>query len=483
MRILTITAEFAPLAKVGGLADVAASLSAWLAGRGHHVVAVLPYYGVLRAQGVRVEPHAVVGPLPAGPGAGRYTVHRLAGPAPRGVEVYLVDAPVVFGHDVYAAGDAEALRFLLLSRAALELARASGFEPDIVHCHDWHASAATLMLQDQARRHTVFRSAYSVLTIHNIGYQGTFDATVLERAGEAGLLPLFPAEDTVAGRVNFLRAGITLADALTTVSPTHAREIQTPEYGKGLDELLRHRRHRLAGILNGVDYSHWSPEADALLAAPYSAGDLAGKHATRRQLVRELRLDASPETPVVGMVSRLAEQKGIDLIVHALPALLRERSFVCAFLGSGDLRFVEALRQLAEAFPGRVAHVCAQDEALAHRIVAGSDLLLVPSLYEPCGLTQMYAMRYGTVPVVRLTGGLADTVTHFSPDTGEGTGSVFRDADVGGLSWGLSTALDWFADRRAWDRLVQNGMALDFSWDHSGPQYEALFARLANGGR
>jgi starch synthase len=487
MRILTLCAEYAPLAKVGGLADVSAGLAGWLARRGHHVVVVLPYYGLMRERGVRVEPHAAVGPLPVGQGQGEgegdghYTVHRIAGGEPGGPEVYAVDAPAVFGREVYAAGADEAARFLLLSRAALEFARASGFAPHVVHCHDWHASPAALMLRDPAVRQAGFRGTWTVLTIHNIGYQGAFDVDALGPRLDGTLRGLFAPEDLARGQVNFLRAGIAQADALTTVSPTHAREIQTPEHGHGLDALLRQRRHRLAGILNGVDYGAWSPERDPLLPAHYSAADLAGKRVTRRGLVAELGLDAPDGTPVVGLVSRLAAQKGIDLVVEALPALLRERAFACAFLGSGDARYSEALRGLAAAFPGRVVHVDAQDEGLAHRVIAGSDLFLVPSRYEPCGLTQMYAMRYGTVPVVRLTGGLADTVTHYDPATGQGTGSVFRDADAGGLAWGLGTALDWFGDPRAWDRLVQNGMAQDFSWDRQGPRYEQLFSRLVDG--
>jgi starch synthase len=210
----------------------------------------------------------------------------------------------------------------------------------------------------------------------------------------------------------------------------------------------------------------------------YTAVEPEGKRTNRQALVAELGLDADDATPVVGMVTRLAWQKGIDLVVDALPGLLAGRRLACAFLGSGEPRYVNGLRELAREHPGRVRFVEDQDEALAHRIIAGSDLLLVPSRYEPCGLTQMYALRYGTVPVVRRTGGLADTVTHFDPETGAGTGSVFLDADVGGLTWGLRTALDWFDDPRAWQQLMRNGMAQDFSWEHQGREYEALFARL-----
>jgi starch synthase len=483
VRILTVCAEYAPFAKVGGLGDVTAGLNGWLARRGHQVVVVMPYYGCVAAAGFRLEPHAAIGPRCAVVDGvvHEYAVHRLAatggGSAP---DLYAVDAPTLFGHDVYSAGEIEAARFLLLSRAALELAVESGLRPDIVHCHDWHAAPAALMLKS-GLHDGALRDSYAVLTIHNIGYQGVFAAAVLERSGLGALRPAVRADDLARGDVNFLKAGIGAADALTTVSPTHAREIQTPEYGKGLDALLRQRRHRLAGILNAVDYAEWSPEADALLPARYSARDLAGKRAVRAALVGELGLDVGAPTAIAGLVSRLAEQKGIDLLVNALPDVLDRRDLACAILGSGEPRYVEALAALAEAYPRRVVHVDAHDERLAHLILAGSDLALVPSLYEPCGLTQMYAMRYGTVPVVRRTGGLADTVTHFDPATGEGTGSVFLDADVGGLAWGLDTALGWFADTTTWERIIRNGMRQDFSWDRQGPHYEELFARLVRG--
>lgn len=480
MRILSICAEFAPLAKVGGLADMTAGLAGWLRRRGHDVVVVLPHYATMREQGVRVGSQPALAPRQLDDGGAEvtYAVYPLAG-ASSGPRVFLVECPAYFGAGIYDEGRREALRFVLLSRAALELAAEIGFAPDILHCHDWHAAPAAVMLKGPLGTGPSFRQTWSVLTIHNIGYQGVFGADVLGDPAAGLPARLFAPEDLALGHVNFLKAGIAHADALTTVSPTHAREIQTPAYGKGLDGLLRQRRHRLAGILNGVDYSHWSPEADALLPQRYSAGDLRGKRVTRAALASELRLAVDDDAPLVGLVSRLAEQKGIDLLLAALPRLLTERRFACALLGSGEARYVAGLRELAARHPGRVAFVEGQDERLAHRVIAGSDLLVVPSRYEPCGLTQLYAMRYGTVPVVRHTGGLADTVEHFDPVTGQGTGCVFRDADVGGLSWGLATALDWFADTTAWQRLVRNGMQADFSWEHQGPRYEELFARLA----
>jgi starch synthase len=482
MRILMVCAEFAPLAKVGGLGDVTAGLAAYLRSRGHDVAVVMPYYGVIEAQGAPLRTVAIGAPRPyrVGDSQVHYAVHRITDSG-AGPMVYLVDCPALFGDGVYDEGAREAARFLLLSRAALETATALAFEVDILHCHDWHTSPAVVLLKGPFRGERALREAYAVLTIHNIGYQGVFDAGVLVGSEIAAMRSVFTRQGAVGGDVNFLRAGIACADALTTVSPTHAREIQTPQYGMGLDELLRQRRHRLVGILNGVDYGRWDPRTDTLLPAPYSLADLAGKRASRSALLARLGLDAADEVPIVGLVARLTSQKGIDVVMHALPALFARRPLVCAFLGSGESRYVEGLAALAARFPRRLAHVDAYDETLAHLIYAGSDMLLVPSLYEPCGLTQMYAMRYGTVPVVRHTGGLADTVEHFDPATGQGTGSVFRDADVGGLSWGLGTALDWFADKRAWGQVMRNAMRRDFSWDRQGPRYEELFRRLAGG--
>jgi starch synthase len=475
LRILTICAEFAPLAKVGGLADVTAGLSRYLAGQGHDVRVVLPDYGPAHAgpaDAVLADSTFAVSGRTV-----RYAGHWLPRDA-AGVTIGLVDCPDLYAEGIYGAGESEAARFMLLSHAALELCVETDFRPDIVHCHDWHAAPATVLLKGPQRTHAVFRHSYAMLTIHNIGYQGVFPVRVIEQSGMAPVRQLFPASDLAQLQVNFLRAGITQADALTTVSPTHAREIQTREFGHGLDALLRQRRHRLAGVLNGVDYAHWSPDTDGMIAARYTVDDLQGKQLCREELLRRFDMDADADTPVVGVVSRLAQHKGIDIIQHALPRLMANRRVVCVLLGAGERLYVEALQMLAARYAGRIVFREGHDERLAHQIIAGSDLLMVPSLYEPCGLTQMYAMRYGTVPVVRATGGLSDTVRHFNPATGQGTGSVFQDADVGGLLWGLNTALDWFADRERWLRVVRNGMLEDFSWDRQGPKYEAIYRRL-----
>jgi starch synthase len=331
-----------------------------------------------------------------------------------------------------------------------------------------------VLLRNSYLHRRVFRQSNSVLTIHNIGYQGLFPATL---APELGL-----TASPQAPELNFLRDGIAAADALTTVSPSHAAEILTPEYGKGLDPLLRQRRNRLVGILNGVDYDTWNPATDARLPAGYDGGDLRGKRTCRDALIARAGLSTDQTGPLLGMVTRLAGQKGIEFVVEALPPLLRQRKLQLAILGQGEDRYVTQLRQIAAEFPDRFCYFDAQDESLARLIFAGSDAILVPSIYEPCGLTQLYAMRYGAVPVVRDTGGLRDTVRHFDPAQGTGTGSVFKHPDGAGLAWAIGEVLRWYGQPESWARLRQNGMSEDFSWHHQAPHYEALFARLMGAG-
>jgi starch synthase len=396
-----------------------------------------------------------------------------------GPEICQVDAPDFFSGDaIYGGGNTEALRFALLSHAALNLCLQLDWAPDIVHCHDWHASLAPLLLNERRLHVPLFRDTSSVLTIHNIGYQGVFPAALAGRLGLNDPAPLQSAGREVPPTLNFLRAGIAAADALTTVSPTHAAEVLTPEYGKGLDELLRQRRNRLVGILNGVDYAHWDPASDHRLPHPYGPGDITGKLVCRTELRKRSGLSDEGQLPILGMVSRLAAQKGIELVLGALPPFLRHGSCQAVILGEGDPPYAHALQQLAADMPGRFAFIPAHSETIARLVFAGSDAFLVPSLYEPCGLTQMYALRYGSVPIVRNTGGLRDTVSHFDLQTGNGTGCVFRDADTGGLNWAISQALSWYQQPSAWQRLRHNGMTADFSWAHQTPHYLALYRRL-----
>ncbi|MCC5870373.1 MAG: glycogen synthase [Gammaproteobacteria bacterium] len=452
LRILMITAEFAPFAKVGGLGDMTAGLAGYLAGQGHEVMVVLPDYGNAQS-------------------AAPWSVR---GESVEGLQVFRVAAAEHFADaDIYLGDDRDAARFVLLAEAALAHAHATGFVPHVIHVHDWHAAAAVVLPKPWPAKPA------TLLTIHNIGYQGIFAPDVLAATPFAGHAPLLADPTTSEPRLNLLAAGIAGARAVTTVSPTHAREILTPEYGVGLDALLRDRAAALHGILNGADYRLWSPERDALLSAPFSAAQPQGKRTNREALLAQIELPLADDCPLLCMVTRLTEHKGMDLLLAALPALLGAHEFALVVLGQGDAHYSEALASLAAAHPKRMHLSLAHDEGLAHRLLAGSDMLLMPSRYEPCGLTQLYAMRYGTVPIVRATGGLADSVRHFDAERGEGTGVVFRDYDVQGLQWGVGQALDWFADAGAWRRLMANAMAEDFSWQRQGPHYERLYRQIA----
>lgn len=480
MRILMISAEYAPFAKTGGLADMVTGLSKALVNNGHDVRVVLPLYTGLSVDSAASVPAAIaigntlVSPVAANGTHPGYTLRQVP-VASRGEPLlYQIDAPAFFASgSIYGGDDSEALRFGLLAHAGLQLCESLDWAPDIIHCHDWHAALLPVLLKNGYLGRRVFRQASSILTIHNIGYQGVFPASMAPELGIAA-----PAEYS---DLNFLRDGILAADALTTVSPSHAGEILTPEYGKGLDPLLRQRRNRLAGILNGVDYSAWNPATDVRLPARYDRDDLAGKAACREALVARADLAPRLPVPVLGMVTRLAEQKGIELLVESLPPLLRDRRLQVVVLGQGEDRYVKQLRKLAGEFPDLFRYFEAQDESLARLIFAGSDGFLVPSIYEPCGLTQLYALRYGAVPVVRETGGLKDTVSHFDIASGTGTGSVFKHANAAGLSWAIGEILAWYGQPDLWSRLQANGMAEDFSWQHQAPRYEALYAQLSGG--
>ncbi|HLF09700.1 MAG TPA: glycogen synthase [Gammaproteobacteria bacterium] len=460
-----VCSEYAPLAKTGGLADAVTGVSAALCARGHDVRVLLPKYSHLPPAGTAVKP-------PSGKAVKfRYLeLPRL----PKTPLVYLLDLPELASGEIYTGDARDASRFVQLAEAALLLGETLRWQPDILHCHDWHAALVPALQEARA----LSPAAPTVLTLHNIGYQGVFPTSVLAEHGYADLLGVIDAGALVGGVVNFLRAGIGNATAITTVSPTYAKEICTPEHGMGLEDLLAARRNDLTGILNGVDYATWSPDRDPLLPEHYDARDLRPKHALKTALCARLGLIPDQTAPLLGVVSRLVPQKGIDLLLAVIPTLLRESRASLALLGSGEPALTEALRALAAYHPRRVSFTQAYDETLSHHILAGSDMVLVPSRYEPCGLTQLYALRYGTIPVVRATGGLADTIAHFDPVTGEGNGSVFENADPGGLLWGTRTALQWFEEPAAWSRLIANAMSADFSWHKQIKHYEAVYRRL-----
>lgn len=392
------------------------------------------------------------------------------------LQVYLIDCPDLFHRSgIYTQDPDEAVRFGLLCRAALDSCQRMGWSPEIVHCNDWHTALIPLYLRAHYPGDELLANAKTVLTLHNVGYQGIFASSVLQDLDLGDHLSYFDAEDLRADTVNLLKTGLLFADQLTTVSPTHAEEIQTPEYGMGLDSLLRARSDSLTGILNGVDYGEWNPATDPLIPFNYSAEDLTGKERNKRALLQDLSLPYDPQAPVLGVVSRLVQQKGIDLIAGAMPGLLDQLNLRLVVLGTGEPRFEALFRSLHQRFPRKVSFFRGYSNELAHRIEAGSDLFLMPSLYEPCGLNQMYSLHYGTVPVVRSTGGLADSVQPWDSAAGTGTGFLFEEYSSEALTEALHQALNTFRDQPAWHQLMLNGMGQDFSWTKQVEEYEALY--------
>jgi starch synthase len=464
-----VGSEAAPFAKTGGLADVLGSLPPALARLGDEVAVILPFY-----RGISIPPAGPILTLPVQVGPHGYSVaiHEVVR---QKVRYLFADCPPLFDRaGIYGEGGGDYpdnhIRFAVLCQAALGVAR-SVFRPDVFHAHDWQAGLLPVYLRESLALDPTFFGVRCVLTIHNLGYQGSFPAAAI--AGLGLDRRLFHSEGLeFFGRLNFLKAGIVWADAVNAVSPTYAREIQTPEFGFGLDGLLRARASKLTGILNGVDYEEWNPETDRNLPVSYSARDLSGKRACKLALLEEMGLPAEADRPLIGIVSRFAHQKGMDLVAAIAP-LTRAALVV---LGSGETALENSFRSLALAYPDRIALRLGYNEGLAHRIEAGSDIFLMPSRYEPCGLNQIYSLRYGTVPIVRATGGLEDTVD-------EQTGFKFR----GDLAGAVEAALEEFQDSEAWTARMRRGMAQDFSWDASAVEYQGLYSkaparRVASGG-
>ena len=471
MNILMVASEATPFAKTGGLADVLGALPAALAERGEQVAVVLPAYRENRYPRLTREAYRNLW-IPIDPG---YLVD-IQQLTERGVAYYFVQCPALYDRDgIYGttAGDFpdNHLRFAVLSMAALGVARHL-FRPDILHLHDWQAGLTPVYLREHFRGDPTFIGMKILLSIHNLGYQGLFPREVLSQVALDPRL-LNPDQLEFFGRVNFLKAGIGWSDAVSTVSPGYAREIQTPEYGFGLDGFLR-RHGPITGILNGVDYNEWNPEHDPLIARSYSAGDFSGKRACKQALLAEYGLPQDNlDRPLLAIISRFAAQKGFDILEDAASRLLQE-DLNLVVLGSGDLPYETMFRALAQAYPQKVGLQVGYDTGLSHRIEAGADMFLMPSRYEPCGLNQIYSLKYGTVPVVRATGGLDDTIE-------DGTGFKFRDYSGDALLDTVRVALRAYQDLDSWTRRMRRGMEKDFSWSASAGEYVDLYKRLSAG--
>lgn len=487
LRLCFTASEIAPFAKTGGLADVTAALVKYLHAAGHDVRAFFPYYAALPHEGLSLRRLSGLQDLPLQLGRYAYRFSILSAQLPgSSAQVYLIDCPACFERpSIYTTDADEHRRFLVLTHAAFIACQYLVFAPQVMHFHDWHTAIGPLLLRSNYAWDRLFQGARSVLTIHNIGYQGIVDADELPEVLAGAPSTLLDAGELAAGRIGLLRTGIALADLITTVSPTYAREIQGAEYGMGLEGLLRSRAGALVGVLNGVDYDEWDPRHDRFLPQHYDAEHLSVKAALKATLLQKLGLagataaeQAGARLPLIGMVSRLVAQKGFDLVFEALPRLLPSREFRLVVLGSGESPYEEFLAALVRSYPTRLHFRRGYSDELAHWIEAASDIFLMPSQYEPCGLNQMYSLRYGSVPLVRRTGGLADSVQPYEP-ADAGTGFVFEDYDAAALTAALTAALDLYQDGRAWQALMRRGMAQDFSWQRQVQRYLELYERLS----
>jgi starch synthase len=480
LKLCVLSSEIVPYAKTGGLADVAGALVRNLREIGHEVRAFMPLYASVRRNYPELEPVPGVQQVGMSIGASDYAFSLKTQSFPgTDIPVYFIDCPVLFDRPTLYTNDSdEHRRFLLFTRATLESCRRLGFAPHVFHCNDWHTAFLPLILKTQYGSDPLLGRAKSLLTIHNIGYQGTLAGSAAPDLGLGSAWTQLDQADMLHGVINSLKTGIKFADRVSTVSPTYAREICDTALGMGLQATLRARPDQVVGILNGVDYSEWDPQRDPHLSAHFGAQDLRGKLINKEMLMATVGLDFPVSRPLIGMVTRLTEQKGIDLLFETLPAVLQARDIGLVALGSGDARYVGFFEGLAQRFSGRVAYRAGFDEPLAHLIEAGSDIFLMPSRYEPCGLNQMYSLRYGTIPIVRNTGGLADSVQHFDPDSGQGTGCVFNDYDAPAARWAIDTVLDWHANPQNWQKLMRNAMAKDFSWGRQIDEYDSLYRSL-----
>jgi starch synthase len=476
MRITFAASECVPFAKTGGLADVVGALPRALAALGHEVSVFLPRYRQTKLANPKTLIRSVTIPYDD-----KYRFCSvLDGGFKDGVKFYFIDYPYFYDRDgLYQtpAGDYSdnAERFYMYSRAVLEASKQLGV-PDVFHCHDWQAALVPVLLRTHYGEDPELNRVPVVFTIHNIGYQGVFASETLPLL----TLPwdLFTMDKMeFFGRVNFLKGALVFSDFITTVSKRYSEEIQTSEYGFGLEGVLRARASTVTGILNGVDYDDWSPEKDKLIAANYSAANLDGKALCKKDLLEQFGLaSADPKLPVIGIVSRFATQKGFDLIAQVADRLVREDAITVA-LGTGEKDYEDLFRKLAQAFPRKFGVKVGFDNTLAHKIEAGSDMFLMPSRYEPSGLNQMYSLKYGTVPIVRATGGLDDTIEPFDVATGRGTGFKFWDYNGEAMLATIKAALALYREQGLWQKLMKNGMAKDYSWGVSAKEYVRVYER------
>ncbi len=477
LRVLFVTSEAVPFAKTGGLADVAGALPKFLQSLGCDVRVVMPYYRMVRDSGYPIQSLREEIEVPVGEETIKADLYR--GQLNQEIPVYFIGRDEFFDREyLYSTPKGDyfdnAERFIFFTRAALTLSRHIGLSPEIIHHHEWQTGLIPAYLKSIYRSDPFFSRSADVFTIHNIAYQGLF------KKEKFGLTDLPPEMYNPEGiefweRINFMKAGIVYADVINTVSRKYSEEIQTGEYGYGLEGILRKRGQDVFGILNGVDYQDWDPSRDPQLAARYDLNDISGKKECKRDLLKEFHLPASLENfPLLGVISRLADQKGFDLLAEIIDELFTLNvGFV--LLGTGEQKYHDLFNQVAVKYPGKAGIRIAYDDRLAHKIEAGADIFLMPSKYEPCGLNQIYSLRYGTIPVVRATGGLDDTIVNYDPATGGGNGFKFFRYDASECLEKIKTAISFYHQRERWRQLLRNAMTADFSWKRSAEAYFQLY--------
>ncbi|MCL2350688.1 MAG: glycogen synthase GlgA [Defluviitaleaceae bacterium] len=472
-KILFIASEAAPFIKSGGLGDVAGSLPKALSELGADIRVVLPKYRGIAPQTLDGLQHLTSLEVHLDwrkPIAEIYSV-------PAAVPTYLVGNDHYFYRDnIYGYGD-DFQRFAFFTKAALQMLPALDFQPDIVHFHDWQTGLGSVYLKDIFKKFTFYKNMKCIFTIHNLQYQGTFAPDVLPQV-DLNYGYFVPDKLEFFGAANYMKAGLTYSDFITTVSPTYAHEIQTPEYGYGMQGLLAARNHQLLGILNGIDYDEYSPSTQPSLFTNYNEKDIAGKLINKTRVQEICGLPINPDVPVFAIISRIVEQKGFDIISAAMDEMMHHKDMQIIILGTGHHHFEHMLSRTAHYHPHKLSVNLRFDAALAHQIYAASDFFLMPSLFEPCGLGQLMALRYGSLPVARKTGGLVDTVVPYNYDTKKGHGILFENYDAGGLLWGVNEALSLYQNKQHYRKAQKNAMKADFSWENSAKQYIELYESI-----
>lgn len=480
LKICFVSSEVVPFVKAGGLGDVSGALGKYLSRKGHDIRVFMPYYSTIDTRSLPVHVVEFLQNVPVHFGGFTLYFTALTAKLPDSeCEVYFIHCEGLYNRSkIYTDEGDEYLRFALLSRAAIECCQRMGWGPDIFHCNDWQTALIPLYLKTIYQWDGLFKQSKTMLTIHNIGYQGVFSSDAVDKLMFGGYRHMLPAEDLGAGMINYMKLGIIYTDLITTVSPTYAQEIQTEEYGSGLQQMLEYRKYRLVGILNGVDYHEWSPENDPYIPYKYSIEDLSGKEKNKKALLERMDLPYDPNAPVYGIISRLTWQKGFELLYEVLEDVLSNYDLRFVVLGSGEWKYTQFFQNARDRFPGKLAFYDGYHVELSHWIEAGSDMFVMPSRYEPCGLNQIYSLKYGTVPIVRKTGGLADTVQLYDWVTQAGTGFVFEYFNDDSLRWAIDYAFNTFHNREAWQKIMHNGMKLNFSWEVQVEKYIELYEKL-----